>query len=100
MKKIMTQHHILPESFWWLSKPNNLVMLRESIHRWIHSVFQDDTPIQRIRRLIETDKRVMRPDVYHTINNTLKQFEWLLEYKSYEQDCFNIDSFMIRLNRK
>lgn len=97
--KVVTQHHKLPQSFWGYGKPNNLILLRDSVHRWIHSVFQDDTPIQRIRRLIETDKTVMRPDVYQAINETLRRFEWIIEYESYEPDCFSIDTFMQRITK-
>lgn len=97
--KIVTSHHKLPQSYGWYWNPNNLVLLRDSVHRWIHSVFQDDTPIQRIRRLIEVDKTVMRPDVYQAINETLKRFEGLIEYQSYEPDCINIDKFMKQLTR-
>ena len=97
--RVMTSHHILPVVYWWYWKPNNLVLLRDSVHKWLHSVFQDNTPIQRIRRLIETDKTVMRPDVYQAINKTLRRFEGLVEYQSYEPDCFSIDTFMKRLTK-
>ena len=95
----ITQHHILCQSFWGNSHTNNLVWLRENIHQAIHTIFQDDTPIMRLRRLLETDKRVMIPSVYLTISNTLKRFEWIVEPTSYEEWCIDIDRFYKRLSR-
>ena len=41
----------------------------------------------------------MIPEVYQAINETLKRFEGLIEYQSYEPDCINIDKFMKQLTR-
>lgn len=98
--KIYTSHHLLTQDFGGLSRPNNLVLLRDSVHKWIHSVFSSDTPIQRIRRLIETDKTVMKPEVYQAINETLRKFEWIIEYSVYEEDCIDPDKFIRRLTRE
>lgn len=49
--------------------------------------------------MIEVDKTVMNPWVYLEISNILRKFEWIIEYQSYEPDCFNIDKFMKRLTR-
>lgn len=65
----------------------------------MHTIFQDDTPIQRQRRLLEADKSSMLPDVYLALSNTLKRFEWLIELEVYEPDCFNADKFFTRLKR-
>ncbi len=98
--KIYTTHHLLPQDFWWNWRPNNLVLLRDSVHKWLHSVFSSDTPIQRIRRLIETDKTVMKPEVYKAISETLRRFEGIIEYQSYEEDCIDPDKFIRRLTRE
>lgn len=95
----ITVHHKLPESFGGNLRPNNTISLRQNIHRSLHTIFENDTPIQRIRRLIEVDKTVMRPEVYQAINETLKRFEGLIEYQSYEPDCINIDKFMKQLTK-
>ena len=67
--------------------------LKENVHRAVHTLFQDETPIQRLRRLIEADKPVMRPEVYQEISNAIKKFEWIIEIWVYEPDCFNEDKF-------
>ena len=71
----MTVHHKIPESFGGNLRPNNTVNLKENVHRALHTIFQDDTPIQRQRRLLEADKSSMLPDVYLALSNTLKRFE-------------------------
>ena len=95
----ITIHHKLPESFGWNLRPNNTINLRENIHRSLHTIFQNDTPIQRLRRLLEVDKTVMRPEVYLALSDTLKKFEWIIEYQSYESDCINVDKFMKQLTK-
>lgn len=95
----ITVHHKLPESFGWNLRPNNTIQLRQNVHRAVHQIFEDDTPIQRLRRLLEVDKTVMNPWVYLEISNVLRKFEWIIEYQSYEPDCFNVDQFMKRLTR-
>ena len=95
----LTRHHKLPESWGWYLKPNNTALLKENVHRAVHTIFQDDTPIQRLRRAIEADKTVLQPDVYREISNILKRFEGLIEVDTYEIDCFNRDKFMRRLTK-
>lgn len=41
----------------------------------------------------------MIPEVYQAINETLKRFEGLIEYQSYEPDCFSVDTFMQRITK-
>ena len=95
----MTIHHRIPSSWGGNLRPNNAMNLKENYHRALHTIYQDDTPIQRIRRTLEADKSVMRPDIYLALSNTLKRFEWLIELEVYEPDCFNADKFFTRLKR-
>ena len=90
----ITVHHRLPESWGWILRPNNSMRLKENVHRAVHTIFQDDTPIQRQRRMLEGDKPVMLPHVYKAISDTLSRFEWVMEYNHYEPDCFHLDKFM------
>jgi len=95
----ITIHHKLPESYGWNLRPNNTIQLKQNVHRALHTLFADDTPIQRIRRSLEVDKTVLRPDIYLALSNTLKRFEWLIELESYEPDCFNADKFYRKLTK-
>lgn len=74
--------------------------LRENVHRAVHTIFQDETPVQRLRTLLEADKPVMRPNIYLEISNVLKKFEWLIEMWVYEPDCFNEDTFYSRFYKQ
>lgn len=93
---VLTCHHLLSQANWGTNKPNNLIMLRENFHRWIHSVFDAQTPIQQQRSLLELNKRVMSPDVYWALSNTLKQYEGLIELNCYEPWCIDEDKFIKR----
>lgn len=95
----ITIHHRLPESWWGNLQPNNALHLRQNVHRALHIVFENATPIQRIRRSLEADKPVLSPDIYLALSNTLKRFEWIQEIESYDPKCFNSDKF-IRQQKK
>lgn len=89
----ITIHHRLPEAWWWNLRPNNAMQLRQNVHRALHTLFQDDTPIQRLRRSLEADKTVLIPEVYSQISDILRRFE-RREIEVYEPDCFNSDEFL------
>lgn len=69
------------------------MQLRQNVHRALHTLFQDDTPIQRLRRSLEADKTVLIPEVYSQISDILRRFE-RREIEVYEPDCFNSDEFL------
>lgn len=91
--KVTSVHHKLPSSFGWYRHPENLVRLQDHIHQSIHIIFLNDTPIKRIRRLIEADKSTMRPEVYNAISDVLKQFEGIIEIEAYKPYLFNHNKF-------
>ncbi len=96
---IITVHHRLPHAWWGNLEKNNAMKLAENVHRAVHTVFQDDTPIQRQRRLLEWDKTVLKPEIYQALSDTLAKFEWILEMECYETTCYNPDKFYKRLYR-
>lgn len=42
----------------------------------------------------------MKPEVYKAISETLRRFEGIIEYQSYEEDCIDPDKFIRRLTRE
>lgn len=93
--KIYTRHHIIANAAWWTSNPSNIVLLRDSVHRWIHSVFWASTPVQQIRKLVELDRPVIKHHFYAELNRILNILE-REEYCVYEPDCFNLEKFKDR----
>ena len=67
-------------------------MLSENVHRALHTVFANDTPIQRIRRSLEVDKTTMSPLVYQELSEVLRRFE-KIEIEIYKPEIFNPDKF-------
>jgi hypothetical protein len=93
----LTRHHLLPDCWGGTWHPNNIVNLREDIHRSFHQIFQADTPIQQLRRNLEVNKKTMRPEVYLAISDTLKRFEGIMEVEVYEPKSIYPDMFLQRL---
>lgn len=91
-----SRHHLIPQHWReleWNNIPENIRQLTENFHRGFHTVFQDATPIQRLRMSLEADKQVLHPDVYLEISRVLQRFE-KIEINVYDPRCFNSDKFM------
>ena len=95
----LTVHHLLPQSWGWTSHANNTRSINEKTHRAIHTVFQDDTPITQIRRLLKLNWKTLNIDAYHVINWVLRQYEGILEIEAYDPKSVNPDSFITRLRK-
>lgn len=89
----MTSHHLIPKSMAGNGRPNNIILLNETVHRACHTLYANRTPIGRIRSSIETDKKVIKPHFYAEINRILTILE-REEVEIYENDCFDKDRFI------
>ena len=89
----LTIHHKITQAYWWNSLPNNIVEIRENVHRAIHTLFSEATPVKRIRQLIEAD-RLTYPDVYEAIDRVLKRFEGTMEINAYDPRLLDSDKFL------
>lgn len=93
-KSPITCHHKITQEYWGNSLPPNIVMLRENVHRAVHTIFGSQTPIQVIRSTLEMWASTLHPDVYAVLSNTLSRFEWAMEIKAYDPRLFNSDTFL------
>ena len=100
MNNWLTRHHKLPVSFWGLGASRNIILLKENVHIAIHMIFQNDTPIQKLRKMLEADKSVLWPDVYMALSSVLQWFEGEEEYKHYDQHCIDVRRFILQLNKQ
>lgn len=74
------------------------MQLRENVHQAVHTIFQDATPIQRLRRMIDIDKSTLHPDVYAEINKVLSRIEQI-EMNAYDPRLFDSDLFLKRMKK-
>lgn len=62
-------HHIVPRSREWSSSDENLIELRNTTHRAIHTLFANQLLAEQLITTVNLSKKALRPEVR----------EWLLE---------------------
>jgi len=75
-------HHKVCRSKWWTNAKDNLVRLKVVQHRALHTIFQDDTTVEKIKRILEMDLTTLQWDFVRDIERILDLYEWL-EYHSH-----------------
>ena len=64
-----SQHHLLPRSRGWANIDENLERIKNSLHRWIHTLFQNQIIAEQLLTTIDISAKALREDVR----------EWLIE---------------------
>lgn len=71
----MSIHHIVPRSKWWSNEDGNLVILRETTHRAIHTLFANKLIAEQLITTLDLSKQAMRPEVRERLLDTLTEHE-------------------------
>lgn len=69
-----SQHHLLCKSRWGSNIPKNVITLQDSLHRAIHRVFENKTPIEQLHYIKSFNSRVLNKEVVARINEVLWEF--------------------------
>lgn len=62
-------HHVIPRSKGWNNENKNLLELRDTKHRALHTLFDNKLIAQQLLTTLDISKKAMRPEV----------LEWLVE---------------------
>ena len=76
-----TKHHIIPTSRGGTNHYNNLINLRESQHRGLHSLFANMTPREQLERLIEIQSKALSFEVHSDLIHILEVKDLQYWYK-------------------
>ena len=58
-----SKHHILPKSRFWNSEPINIEILKNSTHRALHTLFQNQMIAEQLITTVELSEKSLRDDV-------------------------------------
>lgn len=62
-------HHVIPRSKGWNNENKNLLELKDTKHRALHTLFDNKLIAQQLLTTLDISKKAMRPEV----------LEWLVE---------------------
>ena len=80
-------HHILPRSQHWSDENLNLEILRNSTHRAIHTLFQNQMIAEQLITTVWLSEKALREDVRERLLETLTSRNILDPYLRYKKDC-------------
>lgn len=68
-------HHIIPRSQWGNNSEDNLIELRETQHRAIHTLHSNKLIAEQLINTLDISKQAMRPEVVEWLVDTLTEHE-------------------------
>lgn len=82
-----SKHHILPKSRFWSSEPVNLEILKNTTHRALHTLFQNQMIAEQLITTVELSEKALREDVREWLLETLLSKNIHDPYTRYKDDC-------------
>jgi len=64
-------HHIVPSSKWWTDEGRNLIEIKDTRHRALHTLFANKLIAEQLLTTLEISEKAMRPDVLQRLVDTL-----------------------------
>ena len=80
----LSTHHLLPKSKWWANCEQNLEVIRETTHRSLHCLFENQLIAEQLITTINISEKALREDVKQRLLETLSQrnigdpYEWYI----------------------
>jgi hypothetical protein len=80
-EKRYSHHHILPRSQWGTNEDENIVLLPETQHRAIHTLYANRLIAEQLITTLDISKQAMRPEVVEWLVDTLTAHNpWDLDF--------------------
>jgi len=82
-----SKHHILPKSRFWSSEPVNMEILKNTTHRALHTLFQNQMIAEQLITTVELSEKALREDIREWLLETLSSRNIHDPYEWYKDDC-------------
>lgn len=82
-----SKHHILPRSRFWSSEPCNIEILKNTTHRALHTLFQNQMIAEQLITTVELSEKALREDVRQWLLEVLSSKNIHDPYVRYKDDC-------------
>ena len=70
-EKRYSHHHLVPRSQWGTNEVENIVLLPETQHRAIHTLYANKLIAEQLITTLDISKQAMRPEVRQRLLDTL-----------------------------
>lgn len=75
MENKFTDHHKVPQSYWWTNNVNNIGKVKDKAHQAFHVVFSNRTPVQQVASLLYINWSVLTREFKESIVSILAQYD-------------------------
>ena len=77
MKKIpiYTRHHILPRHPFWNDNPRNIITIKDTTHRAIHTLFENKLIAEQLLKTIDYSEKAMKPEIVALLKEVLTMID-------------------------
>ena len=82
-----SKHHILPRSRFWSSEPCNIEILKNTTHRALHTLFQNQMIAEQLITTVDLNSKALREDVRQRLLEVLSSKNIHDPYVRYKDDC-------------
>ena len=97
MKNKLTAHHRITKSHWWTNYHQNIIQLRESTHRAVHTLFVDQLPHEQQLTIVDVNWEALTPE----FRNCMMEMIWSFDIEEmYNEKCVNMDKLIKKLTER
>lgn len=82
-----SKHHILPKSRWGSSENCNIETIKNTTHRALHTLFQNQMIAEQLITTVELSEKALREDVREWLLDVLTSKNIHDPYTWYKDDC-------------
>lgn len=80
----LTDHHVVAKSIWWVNAQENIKRIWQLVHRSIHNIFENKSPIWQAKELIlHINVQVFREEFINDISEILNRSDKDYYYKDW-----------------
>lgn len=79
-------HHLLPRSMWGNNEGQNLIEIKDNLHRSFHHLFANQLIAKQLLTTLDLSAKALRPDVVEWLVETLNTRDIDNIYDRYDED--------------
>lgn len=88
MRDFIDRHHLIWQSYGWLTEPENIVRLKRKFHSNFHAVFDNRTPVGQIEFVGKFNASSLSRKFNKQLLELVNDFRWYNEIYAYKDGLF------------